>query len=589
MVKHPGLWTHLLCTFLVIFTVSSTAQQAADQVQPEAQIGPVDGGDGRLVIGEKWMISTANPHASEAGANVLRAGGNAIDAMVAVQTTLGLTEPQSSGMGGGGILVYWDSKNTRLTTYDGRETAPKNVTPKLFLDAEGKTVEFFNAVLSGLSVGVPGIPKLLHDVHIEHGTKPWADLMDHAIGLAENGFEISPRMAGLVARRAEGLARFETSRAYFLKPDGSAKPAGTLLKNPAYAKTLRAYANEGASAFYTGVIAQNIVDTVQNVEGSPGFLALGDLAAYEVKERTAVCAPYRGHSVCGAGPPTSGSIAVGQVLGMIEPFDLESTGPFNPITWQIIGDAFRLAFADRGRYVADQDFVPVPVKGLLDPEYLKQRSGLISQGNRLENAVPGTPAFDHALNYGDDTSREIPSTTHFVIRDAEGNIVSMTSTIEGAFGSHIMVDGFLLNNQLTDFSFTTHDQGRPIANAVAPGKRPRSSISPTIVFKDGAPVFALGSPGGSRIITYVVKALVALIDWEMNIQQAFDLPNMTNRFGTFAVEANTRAVELEAPLREMGYPTVVIPLNSGLHGIVIHEDRLEGAADRRREGVVIAE
>ena len=562
------------------------AQQASDSVDPEAQIGAVERDGGGPVTGKKWMISTANPHA---GAELLRAGGNAIDAMVAVQTTLGLVEPQSSGLGGGGLLLYWDNAAKKLTTYDGRETAPLAIDPTLFLDDDGKPLQFFDAVVSGLSVGVPGMPKLLHEAHKKHGILPWGDLFDAPIRLAAEGFEISPRMAGLVDGRIESLSVFERTRLYFLDGEGRAKPAGTLLKNPDYAETVSLFRDEGADAFYAGRIGEKIVETVQGLEARPGTLSKTDLEVYRVKERPPVCTPYRGLDVCGMGPPTSGGIAVGQMLGILQNFDMATFDEKSIEGIQLIGDATRLAFADRARYVADKDFVPVPVKGLLKQDYLKRRAGLLKPGQRLQQAKPGVPTFDHALNYADDQSLELPSTTHFVIRDEAGNVVSMTSSIESAFGSNIMVGGFLLNNQLTDFSFITHVDDRPVANAAAPGKRPRSSMAPTIILKDGEPYIALGSPGGSRIIPYVAKSIVAMIDWGLDIQAAFDLPHFANRFGTFALEDNSSAVDFDPGLKALGYNTVIISLNSGLHGLVIHDDRLEGGADRRREGVVIAE
>lgn len=567
----------------------ATAQQAADQVQPEAQTSLASGANKKSTSGKNWIVTVANPHAAEAGAAVLRAGGNAVDAMVAVQLTLGLVEPQSSGLGGGGFLLYWDNKNQKLHSVDGRETAPQNVDPKHFLDQNGKALKFFDAVVSGRSVGVPGLPKLLHQTHQKFGNKPWEDLFSHPLKLAENGFKVSPRMAGLVERRATSLSRFDRTRAYFMDDNGKPLRRGTLLKNPAYAQSLLDFQKEGADVFYNGRIARQIVDAVQNAKDSGGTLTLSDMQNYKAKERAPVCAPYRGYSVCGMGPPSSGALAIGQILGVLEPFDLKALGPNNPTAWQLIGDATRLAFADRGRYVADEDFIVVPKKGLLNTAYLQKRAKALKAGTRLKQANPGTPEFDHAFNYADDEAIELPSTTHFVIRDNDGNIVSMTTSIESAFGSNLMAGGFLLNNQLTDFSFRTHVDNQLIANSIAPGKRPRSSMSPTIIFKDGKPVMALGSPGGSRIISYVAQAIIAVIDWDMSIQEAFDNPHITNRFGTFALETSTKAIELQAPLAAMGYRTVSISLNSGLHGITIKDDTLTGAADRRREGVVIAD
>ena len=568
---------------------TATAQQAADEVQPEEQTSVALVPNKKSASGKNWMITVANPHAAEAGAAVLRADGNAVDAMVAVQLTLGLVEPQSSGLGGGGFLLYWDNKTQKLHSVDGRETAPQNVDPKHFLDDNGKALKFFDAVVSGRSVGVPGLPKLLHQTHQKFGQKNWEDLFSHPLKLAEEGFKVSPRMAGLIERRTKSLSRFDATRAYFMDNNGKPLRTDTLLKNPAYAQSLLDFQKEGADVFYKGRIARQIVSAVQTAKDSAGTLTLGDMQNYRAKERQPICSPYRGYSVCGMGPPSSGAIAVGQILGMLEPFDLKALGPHNPTTWQLIGDATRLAFADRGRYVADDDFVVVPKKGLLDATYLQNRAKALKAGERLKQANPGKPAFDHAFNYADDEAIELPSTTHFTIIDSDGNIVSMTTSIESAFGSNIMAGGFLLNNQLTDFSFRTHVDHQLIANSIAPGKRPRSSMSPTIIFKDGKPVMALGSPGGSRIISYVAQAIIAVIDWDMSIQQAFDNFHITNRFGTFALEASTKAIELQAPLEAMGYRTVSISLNSGLHGITIKGDTYLGAADRRREGVVIAD
>lgn len=578
----------LTIILLLIHHTSARSQDASDAIQPEESV-PLPNGDKSLVTGTSWIIATANPHASEAGAKILRTGGNAIDAMVAVQTTLGLTEPQSSGLGGGGFLVYWDNEAKRLTTFDARETAPANINPRLFQRPNGNPLTFYNAVVSGLSVGVPGVPKLLHEAHKKYGSKPWSELLDHAISLSENGFKVSPRLAGLIEQRRQSLSWSDTTRNYFFDENGKAKKRGTLLKNPAYAQTLRLYQKEGADVFYKGVIAEQIVDAVQNAQERQGTLALSDLAHYRIKERDPVCSNYRLYSICGMGPPSSGAIAINQILGILEPFDLATGGPDSTENWQLIADATRLAFTDRSRYLADIDFVTVPVKGLLKKDYLKTRSQILKAGKKLDAAKPGMPTYDHALNYADDQSLERPSTSHFVIHDTKGNIVSMTASIENAFGSNLMAAGFLLNNQLTDFSFETHKDGRPIANAAAPGKRPRSSMSPTIIFKDGKPQIALGTSGGSRIIPYIANSIIAIIDWGMNIQEAIDLPHVTNRFGIFALEANTKAVDHQKDLENLGYDAVVIPLNSGNHGISIKDGKLEGGADPRREGLVIAE
>ncbi len=573
---------------LFLFPYATNAQQASDHVSPEDHM-PLQENLQKTAKGEKWLIATANQKATDAGANILRKGGNAIDAMVSVQAMLGLTEPQSSGLGGGSFLVYWDNKKKQLITFDGRETAPSGISPKAFLNDAGRPMQFFDAVVSGLSVGVPGTPRLLHDVHKRYGKMPWKNLFEESINLAKNGFSVSERLAGLIENRHDILSRFEKSRKYFLDKNSTPLKTGKLRKNAAYAKTLMALRDKGADAIYKGEIAQEIVHEVQNKGRQHGTLSLSDLANYKVIERKAVCSTYRDHKICGMGPPSSGAISVGQILGLMEPFDLRKLGPNKTESLQLIGDATRLAFADRRLYIADEDFLPVPTKGLLTKEYLNNRSKFLKTGQKLQTVKAGTPPFDHALNYIEGFSHERPSTTHFVIHDEEGNIVSYTSSIEGAFGSTLMAGGFLLNNQLTDFSFVTHDKGKTVANIAAPGKRPRSSMAPTIVLKDDKPVLALGSPGGSRIIPYVAKTIIALIDWEINLKDAIKMPHFTNRFGTFALEANTTIVEHQPALEKMGYDTVLIPMTSGIQALLLNNGVIEGAADERREGTVLAE
>ncbi|MEO0381148.1 MAG: gamma-glutamyltransferase family protein, partial [Pseudomonadota bacterium] len=386
---------------------------------------------------------------------------------------------------------------------------------------------------------------------------------------------------------AERLAAFGPTADYFL-PGGTPLTVGATLQNPDYAATLGALAVGGAEAFYTGQIAESIVTTVQQFSANPGVLSALDLAVYQVKERLPVCATYRAHDVCGMGPPSSGALTIGQILGMLEGYDLAALGSENPESWRLIGDASRLAFADRGRYMADSDYVPMPTAGLVDPAYLAKRGALLGTEAALDEVAPGNPAFDHSLHWADDRSIELPSTSHISIVDNFGNVASMTTTIENAFGSRLMVHGFLLNNELTDFSFATHQDGVPIANAIAPGKRPRSSMAPTIVMKDGAPVLAIGSPGGSRIIGYTAKAIIAHLDWGMDVQQAVSMPHAVNRFGAYDVEEDTGATELVPALEAMGYEVNVRGLNSGLHAIAIG-DGLQGGADPRREGIALGE
>ena len=578
---------------LVAFALPVSAQEAADAVAPEAAVKSLMADNDRApVTGRGAMIAAANPLAVEAGADILAAGGTAADAAVAVQLMLGLVEPQSSGLGGGAFLLYWDAATQELTTLDGRETAPAAATPRLFQNEAGEPLKFFDAVIGGRSVGVPGTPKLLEALHKRWGNQPWKGLFTKTIETAQNGFAVSPRLAGLIARDAERLKSDPVSSRYFFDAGGAPLQAGAMLKNPAYAETLTEMANDGVGEFYNGSLAAKIVEKVRGAEGNPGVMSAGDLGAYTIVERGPVCIGYRVYEVCGMGPPSSGGLTVGQILGVLEPFDLKSMSPGDPQTWRLIGDASRLAFADRGRYMADQDFVPMPVRGLLDKAYLNARSELLNGDKAAAEVSPGEPTWDHALLYADDESLELPSTSHFVIRDGSGNIVSMTTTIENGFGSRMMVAGFLLNNELTDFSFRSHKNGVPIANRVEPGKRPRSSMAPTIVLKDGRPVLAIGSPGGSRIIPYVAKAIIAHLDWGMDIQAAIDMPHLTNRFGTFDVEKGTGAEGLAPGLEALGYKVNVRDLNSGLHAIAISEGEnpeLAGGADSRREGRVYAE
>ncbi|MEL7211651.1 MAG: gamma-glutamyltransferase [Pseudomonadota bacterium] len=579
----------LLTSLSLALALPAVAQEAADAVAPEAATALEAKAAGAPVKSDTWMVAAANPLAVQAGARVLREGGSAADAMVAVQAVLGLVEPQSSGLGGGAFLVWYDAETGEVTTLDGRETAPLAVTPTLFQDEAGEPLKFFDAVVGGLSVGTPGTPALMEAAHQRWGTAQWAGLFDEAIALAADGFAVSPRLAALVERDAERLGRFPATADYFL-PEGTPIAEGATLVNAPYAETLRAIAENGAGVFYEGAIAEGIVEAVQGAEGNPGVLALNDLSIYTVKERPPVCVTYRAHDVCGMGPPSSGALTVGQILGMLEGYDLAALGAENPESWRLIGDASRLAFADRGRYMADSDFVPMPTEGLVDPDYLANRGALLGGDDALPEVSAGAPAFDHALLFADDISLELPSTSHISIVDAQGNALSMTTTIENGFGARLMAPGgFLLNNELTDFSFRTHTDGVPIANRVEPGKRPRSSMSPTIVMRDGAPVMVVGSPGGSRIIGYVAKTIIAHLDWGMDVQAAVAMPHLVNRFGTYDVEEGTSAEALAEPLTELGYEVNARALTSGLHVIAIGPGGLEGGADPRREGIAIGE
>ena len=529
---------------------------------------------------ERDMVAAANPLAVDAGVAMLSQGGSAIDAAIAVQMMLTLVEPQSSGIGGGAFLMHYDPAAASLVAYDGRETAPAAATPDQFLDSAGKPLEFTKAVDGGLSVGTPGVMKLLELVHQKHGKLPWAKLFEPAIARAEQGFAISPRLYTMIAGTAARLCTQKAAAAYFLEPGGcAAKAEGSLLKNPELAATFRALAAGGAKAFYSGDIALAMVDAVRSHPTNPGRLTLQDLARYEPKVRTPLCGEYRGYRLCGMPPPNSGAIAVLQTLGVLQASDVARLAPNSADAVHLISEAYRLAFADRAKYVGDPDFVQVPVAGLLDASYLEARAALINMNKSIGVAAAGQPAG--ALTRGLDQSLSRPSTSHVAIVDGDGRMVNMTTTIENAFGSLQLVKGFLLNNQLTDFSLAPADaEGRPVANRVEPGKRPRSSMAPTVVFNRQGEVEAIvGSPGGSNIIQYVTKTLVGLIDWKLDVQQAIDLPNFgAQTSATTTVEKGTVLAGLERELSARGHTVAIADINSGLQGIVFNGTRADGRA-----------
>jgi len=572
---------------LALLACGAQAQQAADTIAPEAPSGVEQK---QAATAKHRMVVAANPLAAGAGLDVLRAGGSAADAMVAVQAMLGLVEPQSSGLGGGAFLVWYDAAAGSVTTFDGRETAPAAATPDLFRQPDGKPLEFFSAVVGGRSVGVPGVPRLLETIHQRFGKRPWASLFDPAIALARKGFAISGRLASSIAEDVGRLDGQPSTRAYFFDPSGAPLKAGATLRNPAYAETLTTLAAQGANAFYEGPIAQAIVSTVNGHADNPGLLSLQDMASYKVKERVATCSAYRIYRVCGMGPPSSGAIAIGQILGVLEPFDIATLGPDDPQSWRLIGEATRLAFADRERYVADSDFVSIP-NGMLDPAYLADRSRLLRRETALgkDDVKAGEPPWDKAEMRIDGVPLELPSTSHITIVDDAGNVAVMTTSVENSFGARLMSGGFILNNQLTDFAFSPVKGGQNVANRVEPGKRPRSSMSPTIVLKDGKPVLALGSPGGSNIIPYVATTIIAVLDWKMNAQAAVSLPHLVNRFGPYDVEAGTSAEAMADDLEALGYEVAVKDLNSGLHAVAWTPSGLVGGADPRREGVAVGD
>ncbi|MGH6815430.1 MAG: gamma-glutamyltransferase [Hyphomicrobiaceae bacterium] len=533
------------------------------------------------------MVSAANAHATEAGLEILRAGGTAADAAIAVQLALNLVEPQSSGIGGGAFFVHWDAAGRNLKTYDGRETAPAAARPERFL-AGGEPMAFGAAVHSGLSIGTPGLVRLLETVHRRHGRLPWARLFDPAIRLADNGFQVSERLHAQLRER--GAAAFDpAARRYFFAADGTPWPAGHLLANPEFAVTLRAIAAQGADAFYTGPIAAAIVAAAREAPNHAGDLTLADLAGYRAIERPPLCFVYRRHRICGMGPPSSGALAVAQTLLLVEPFDLGRgrDAVLNARALHFIAEAEKLAYADRNFYIADPDFVPVP-SGLIDAGYLAERRRSIDPARAMRPPQAGSPPGKSGSLPGRDGTRESAGTSHISIVDGHGNAVAMTTTIEDTFGSRVWAAGFLLNNELTDFSFEPQDRsGRVIVNRVEAGKRPRSSMAPTIVFDEAGQVAAvLGSPGGGRIILYVAKALIALIDWQLDVQAAAALPNFGSFGGPLEVEHRAAAAFTVAPhLLALGHTLVPTPMASGLHIVVVREGRLEGGADPRREGL----
>ncbi|MCP1337773.1 gamma-glutamyltransferase [Futiania mangrovi] len=542
------------------------------------------------VTAQTQMVAAANPHAAEAGREILRAGGSAVDAAVAMQMVLTLVEPQSSGIGGGAFLLHWSAQDGALDAWDGREKAPEAATPDLFLDDQGQPLKFFDALVGGRAVGVPGALAMLAAAHERQGNLPWADLFQPAIRLARSGFEVSQRLHDAIVAGRDLIASRTAAATYFLDATGDPLPVGHVLRNAALADTLSQIAEKGPRAFYEGEIARKIVAAVQGDVGNPGRLEMSDMAAYRPVLREAVCAPYRAHRVCGMPPPTSGGIAVLQMLGVLQRFDLAALDPVSAETAHLIAEAGRLAFADRNLYVADPDYVEVPVDALLDRGYLARRSALISVDASMGKATAGRPLDRADLVPG--AGFDVPSTSHLVAVDADGNVVSMTTSVEFRFGSHLMVGGFLLNNQLTDFSFRPLDaDGRVVANAVQPGKRPRSSMSPTIAFDEaGKPVLAVGSPGGSRIPGYTLRALLGVLDWDLDPQAALDLPHVVNRNGATDLEAGTAAEALAPALESKGHEVRVVEMTSGLHAIAIGTDgTLTGAADRRREGVALGD
>lgn len=540
------------------------------------------------IIAKHHMIAAANPYAAEAGRQMMREGGSAVDAAIAAQLVLTLVEPESSGIGGGDFMMVYDPRSGKVSSFDGRETAPASATSGMFLDATGKPRGHFDAIPGGLSTGVPGVIAMFDMAHKKYGRLPWAKLFAPAIKLAQNGFPVGRKLAATL-RAFPQLAGMPDIKRYFYKADGTPLAQGEVLKNPEFARTLRLIARGGPKAFYTGQIAQHIVDAVQHAPINPGGMTLADLASYHAVERPAVCGPYRQYRLCSMGPPSSGGVAVLQILGMLERFPKTQLQPDSLSGVHLFTQASRLAFADRAMYLADPDVINVPVAGLIDPTYLAQRSALIDPTKDMGTAQAGTPPQKHA-RFAPQRTPQLPGTSHLSVVDDHGEVVSMTMTVEFVFGSEIMANGFFLNNELTDFSFEPVRDGKPVANSPAPGKRPMSAMSPTIVFgPDGKFAVATGSPGGPAIIDFVAQSLIAMIDAGLGAQQATALPHTLNLNGRTILEKGTPLDALAAPLTAMGHTVVSADLESGLHIIEHVRGGYVGGADPRRDGEVLGD
>jgi gamma-glutamyltranspeptidase / glutathione hydrolase len=586
MIRNPlriGLVVFAASVAIAVLPAAAQRQQA----EPEGSSGWFVQ---TLATAKHQMISTANGHASAAGREILRAGGNALDAAIAAQLVLGLVEPQSSGLGGGAFILNWNKFKQELKAYDGREAAPFTAKPDRFL-RDGKPMPFETVVNSGLSVGTPGLVKLLWQTHQAHGKLPWETLFQPAVTLAENGFAVSRRLHVLL--RLNGRQKFDAAaQKYFFDDAGTAWPVGHILKNPAYAETLKRIASRGPDAFYSGSVADSMVAAVKTAPNAAGDLQLDDLAEYQSLERAPLCLPYRTYKVCGMSPPSSGGVAIAQILQLLEPFDLgeDPNAALNGRAVHLILEAQKLAYADRDRYLADPGFVKVPPT-LTDAAYLAERRKLMSDATAMAKPQPGEPPGADQRAFGEDATVERAGTSHISVIDGDGNAVSMTTTIEGAFGSGLMASGFLLNNELTDFSWRPEDkEGRPAANRIEGGKRPRSTMAPTIVFdQSGKVVAVVGSPGGSRIIFYVVKSLISLMDWKLDAQAAAALTNFGSMGDGAEVEYEWRSIMLALRLKSYGHEITADLMNSGLNIITANDDGLQGGTDPRREGAALGD
>jgi gamma-glutamyltranspeptidase/glutathione hydrolase len=546
------------------------------------------------------LVVSANPHASEAGRTILRAGGGAVDAAIAVQLVLTLVEPQSSGIGGGAFMLFYaapaegNARNAgRITAYEGRETAPAAATPDMFLGANGRPEPFNNVGVGGLAVGVPGALRMLEMAHRAHGRLPWADLFGPAIALAENGFEVSPRLFGLL-NGFKRFARGDDFRRYFYDANGEPHPVGYRLKNPEYAAALTLLAAGGAEPMHTGELAAAIAAEVRDNNVRSGRMTPRDLASYEAHVSAPLCTPYREWRVCGPQLPSSGGVTTQQVLGMLAQLELPDIHDEPVLAIHLFAEANRLAFADRNLYLGDPQFVAAPVGGLLDAGYLRARAALIDTNKAMATIAPGEPLPAAAWEFAPGTASERPSTSHFSIVDRFGDGVAMTTSVQGAFGSQLMVGGFILNNQLTDFDYVPTVSGKPVANRVEGGKRPLSSMSPTMLLDErGRLRLLVGSPGGTRIIGFVAQSIVGMVDWNLDVQQAVAAPHFLAEEGPVELEDGTAIAAHEQELEALGHNVALNDMNSGLHAIEIEYTRrgrvLFGGVDPRREGVALGD
>jgi len=540
-------------------------------------------------VAKTRMIAAANPHAAKAGLDMMRAGGSAVDAAIATQLVLGLVEPESSGIGGGAFMLVYNPATKQTTSFDGREMAPASATPTMFLDANGQPRTKPDAIPGGLSVGVPGVIKMLWLAHQKYGKLPWAKLFEPAIKLSEGGFPVGPKLARTIKNFTRG-ANMPDIKAHFYHPDGTPLAEGEIFKNPEYAATLKKIAKEGPDGFYKGEIAQAIVDLVQHAPRQQGGMTLEDLDKYQAKERAPVCGPYREYRLCSMGPPSSGGVAVLQILGMLQRFSPAELTPNTVSGAHLFAQASRLAYADRAQFLADPAFVDVPIKGLTDQTYLAGRAALIDPKKDMGTAIAGNPPEKHAA-LAPQVSPVLHGTSHMTIVDDKGQVVAMTTSVESVFGAEIMTKGFMLNNTLTDFSFQPVREGKPVANAPAPGKLPLSAMSPTIVFdKDGGFLASVGSPGGPAIIDYVSQILIGLLDAKMTVKDAIAMPHEINMNGPTLLEASPNSEALAAQLTAMGHIVQVPRIEgSGLHGIQKVKGGYVGAADPRRDGIALGD